>query len=53
MTVTGPMLCTLAQEEGKDLGLVDFKASESWLEVQSSAQDSGSVYLGGIEAGER
>ena len=32
MTVTGPMLCTLPQEEGKNLGIVDFKAFEWWLE---------------------
>ena len=32
MTVTGPILCTLAQEEGKDLGLVDLRASEVWPE---------------------
>ena len=31
MIVTGPMLCTLAQEEAKDLGMDDFKASEGWI----------------------
>ena len=29
MVVTGPMLCALAQDEAKDLGLPDFKASEA------------------------
>ena len=29
--MTGPLLCALAQDEAKDLGLADFKASEGWL----------------------